>query len=292
MKRERIFAYISVLIASDFLLIFSRSFFNLSSIMTASVHALFVLFMMIISAIYFKRLLKLNLMLLAVNVTYVLTAFLYGSEPFKQWFDQSVFVGQFGGSILLKMIAAGLIALLLITVFGSFEKSYLMMGNLKVKADRMGWLGIDHQKISWGKLAVISAVLISLGTFLGTVVTVTGFTFVRNIDGLLSLLPFVLIFALGNSLFEGILYRNTIIASLTSVLDKNDVVILGAIFFGVAHYFGAPGGPLGVAMSGVLGWYLCRSMIETKGLFTSWLIHFLQDVVIFSAVILLGGFGI
>jgi hypothetical protein len=195
--------------------------------------------MLIISAIYFKRLLKLNLMLL-----------------------------------------------------GGFEKSFMLMGDLKVKADRMGWLGIGHQKISWGKLAVISAILISMGTFLGTVVTVTGFTFVRNIDVLLSLMPFVLILALGNSLFEGILYRNTIIASLTTVLDKNDVVLLGAIFFGVAHYFGAPGGPLGVVMSGVLGWYLCRSMIETKGLFASWLIHFLQDVVIFSAVILLGGFGI
>lgn len=292
MKKERIFAYISVLIASDFLLIFSRSWFNLSSIVTASVHVLFVLVMVIISALYFKRLLKLNLMLLAVNVTYVLTAVLYGTDQYKQWFDQRIFVGQFGGSILLKMIAAGLVALLLITVFGGFEKSYMLMGDLKVKADRMDWLGIAHQKISWGKLAVISAILISMGTFLGTVVTVTGFTFIRNIDALLSLMPFIIFFALGNSLFEGILYRNTIIASLTPILEKNDVVLLGAIFFGVAHYFGAPGGPLGVVMSGVLGWYLCRSMIETKGLFASWLIHFLQDVVIFSAVILLGGFGI
>jgi uncharacterized protein len=291
MNKERIFAYISVLIASDFLLIFIRPTIQLSSIALAVLHSLLVLIMVIISVRYFKRLRKLNILLLAVNLTYVLTAFLYRTDLFKQWFDLSTFAGQFGGSILLKMIAAGLVAFLLIILFGNRRQSYLTIGDLNVKADRMGWLGIGHQKITWGKLAIISAILISLGTFLGTVVTVTGFTFVRNFDVLLSLMPFVLIFALGNSLFEGILYRNTVIASLADVLDRNDVVMLGAIFFGIAHYFGAPGGPIGVIMSSALGWYLCRSVIETKGIFASWLIHFFQDVVIFSAVILLGGFG-
>jgi hypothetical protein len=136
-------------------------------------------------------------------------------------------------------------------------------------------------------------VLISLGTFLGTVVTVTGFYFCQEFGRLvLSFAFYSILFALGNSLFEGIIYRNTIVSSLVGILDKNDIVMLGALFFGIAHYFGAPGGPLGVAMSTALGWYLCQSMVETKGLLSTWIIHFFQDVVIFSAVILLGGFGL
>lgn len=291
MNKERIFAYFSVILASDAMRIVAQPLFKLSYVEIAGFHALSVLILVIISAVAFKRLLKLNLLLFAVNAGYFLTAVLSTTSQYATWFDSKTFIGQFGGSILLKMLVAGLIVVLLLAFFGQ-KSAFLSFGDLKVKAEGIGWLGIPHQKISWGRLALISAILISMGTFLGTVVTVTGFTFVRNTDILLSLLPYVLVYALGNSLFEGIVYRNTIIASLSPVLSKKDVVMMGALFFGIAHYFGAPGGPLGVVMSTALGWYMCRSMVETKGLFASWLIHFFQDVVIFAAVILLGGFGL
>jgi hypothetical protein len=292
MKKERIFAYISILTASGILRVVTQPTLKLSYIEYAGVHTLMGLIMMIISMFYFKRLFKLNLLLLTVNVGYWITAILSTTSQYATWFDSSTFIGQFGGSIFLKMLGAGLVVIMLLSLFGNRKSAFLKIGDLKVKAEGIGWLGIPHQKISWGKLALISAILISMGTFLGTVVTVTGFTFVRNVDALLSLFPYVLVFALGNSLFEGILYRNTIIASLYSILNKNDIVMLGALFFGIAHYYGAPGGPIGVVMSTALGWYLCQSMFETKGLFSTWLIHFFQDVVIFSAVILLGGFGL
>ncbi len=41
---------------------------------------------------------------------------------------------------------------------------------------------------------------------------------------------------------------------------------------------------------GVLGWFLARATIETRGFLAPWFIHFLQDVVIFSTIVLLGGF--
>jgi uncharacterized protein len=292
MKKERIFAYISVLVASNLMQIVLRPLLPWSTLQFAGLHAFLGLIIVMISAWRFRRLLKLNLILLTVNIAYLLTTIFASSNQYSLWFDQKTFIGQFGGSILLKLLAASFVVLMLILLFANRKSTYLTIGDLKVKAERIGWLGIDGGKISWGKLSLISAGLISLGTFLGTVVTVTGFTFVRNLDAWLALLPFILLFALGNSLFEGIIYRNTIVSSLLGILDKNDIVMLGALFFGIAHYFGAPGGPLGVAMSTALGWYLCQSMVETKGLVSSWLIHFFQDVVIFSAVILLGGFGL
>jgi hypothetical protein len=55
-----------------------------------------------------------------------------------------------------------------------------------------------------------------------------------------------------------------------------------ALFFGIGHYFGVPYGVIGVVMATFLGWILGKAMLETRGLFWSWSIHFVQDVLIFS----------
>jgi len=39
-------------------------------------------------------------------------------------------------------------------------------------------------------------------------------------------------------------------------------------------------------MAGFLGWLLARSVVDTRGVFWAWFLHFLQDVVIFTAVVL------
>ncbi len=290
MNKSRLFAYISVLMASDLPFILFQPTLKLPNITFRILHVTLMLLLAAVSYFRIKTVFKLNLLLLAVNAGYLLTTVMANTPQYPVWFKSGTFIGQIGGSILLKMVVAALVLGFLLVLCK--KQPYLSIGNLSIKAEKIGWLGIPGQRISWGRLALISAILISLGTFLGTVVTVTGFTFVRSLSTLISLLPFVLLFALGNSLFEGIIYRNSILASLTGVLEKNDIVLLGTIFFGIAHYYGAPGGIIGIGMSTALGWYLCRGMLETKGLFSSWLIHFFQDVVIFSALILLGGYGI
>ncbi len=40
---------------------------------------------------------------------------------------------------------------------------------------------------------------------------------------------------------------------------------------------------IGFLMTGFLAWVLGKAMLETKGFFWPWLIHFLPDVVIFYA---------
>jgi len=39
-------------------------------------------------------------------------------------------------------------------------------------------------------------------------------------------------------------------------------------------------------MAGFLGWLLARSVVDTRGMFWAWFLHFLQDVVIFTAGVL------
>jgi hypothetical protein len=97
--------------------------------------------------------------------------------------------------------------------------------------------------------------------------------------------------ALLNSFCEGVQYRSAVLGALKDILPKDQQVLIAAIFFGIGHFYGAPSGVVGVFMSGLLGWFLCRSMVETRGFVASWLIHFMQDIVIFSTIVLLGGFS-
>ncbi|MCX7773120.1 MAG: CPBP family intramembrane metalloprotease, partial [Clostridia bacterium] len=215
------------------------------------------------------------------------TQYLSNTSYWKTAFAGSSFVESIGSNILLK--ALGIMPLLAVMLIASksSEGFYISKGDLSAKAHKIGWLGIREGAISWGKLAVISAVLISLGTVLLTLVTATGFSVPKGITRLPNFLPFILFFALLNSFCEGLVYRNAILGALRNSLSPQMTVLCAALFFGFAHYYGIPGGSLGAIMSGLLGWYMCRSMVETNGLVSAWIIHFLQDTVIFSTVCVL-----
>lgn len=55
--------------------------------------------------------------------------------------------------------------------------------------------------------------------------------------------------------------------------------------FGSVHFFGAPGGFLGVVMADALGYVLAKSLRETRALFWAWSIHCVLDVIIIASMI-------
>jgi len=69
---------------------------------------------------------------------------------------------------------------------------------------------------------------------------------------------------------------------LEGVVGKQQSLLLMAVYFGVGHFYGVPYGVIGVLMAAFLGWILGKSMLETRGLWWAWLIHFVQDVLIFA----------
>ena len=58
------------------------------------------------------------------------------------------------------------------------------------------------------------------------------------------------------------------------------------LLLGEGHYYGVPYGVVGVLLAGFLGWFLGKSMQETGGFVWAWLIHFLQDVIIFTFLLM------
>ena len=101
---------------------------------------------------------------------------------------------------------------------------------------------------------------------------------------LLTVLPFSIIFALSNSFVEESITRLGVVVVLQGRLKDRIIPLISALIFGIVHYWGNPGGFAGVLVAGFLGWFLAKSILETKGIFWEWLIHFVQDVIIFSAL--------
>jgi len=206
------------------------------------------------------------------------------------WFPRDTFATAFGGSIALKLLTAVPIVVVLLFVRRSPQRAFLAPGDLRVKASRIGWLGIPGDTIPWGRLALVAGALIASGTLVLTLLTVTGFALPPNLERLWPLLPLIVLLAAGNAFAEGVAYRSAVLGPLVGALPPGTVALVSAAFFGAAHFYGAPSGVVGVVMSALLGWFLARSMLDTRGFLAAWIIHAMQDVVIFSTILLLGGF--
>ena len=58
--------------------------------------------------------------------------------------------------------------------------------------------------------------------------------------------------------------------------------MITTVYFGLGHFYGIPNNVPGLLMSAFLGWFLGKSLLETKGFFWAWVIHFLPDALIFT----------
>lgn len=134
----------------------------------------------------------------------------------------------------------------------------------------------------WRFLGPILAGLFTIGIALLMSVAVTS-QHGRINASFTSLLPLVLLFAATNAWSEEIFSRFVIVAGLDGKINPHTICWISAVIFGVPHFFGTPSGVSGVIMSGLLGWILAKSVIETRGLGWALFIHFLQDLVIFGA---------
>ncbi len=101
---------------------------------------------------------------------------------------------------------------------------------------------------------------------------------------ILPILPSILWYAALNAFNEEITYRSPMLATLEPVGGSKQALWIAAYYFGIAHYFGTPGGILGGIASIFMGWILGKGMVETRGFFWSWWIHLLSDIAIFSFI--------
>ena len=185
-----------------------------------------------------------------------------------------------------QALLLGVAMLVLFTIYfvnpANFS-AFLTPGNIAAPANGVPWLGISEGE-SW----------LSLGASLSFFITLATSTFIylqfRKSTGsfrqLIPFMPWVLLFSFTNSFSEEVVYRLGVIVPLAGTVDVAYILLFSAAAFGAPHLRGMPNGIVGALMAGLLGWLLAKSVVETNGIFWAWFIHFLQDVVIFSAFVM------
>ena len=155
---------------------------------------------------------------------------------------------------------------------------FLVKGDTSAEATPVKWLGIKQER--WNTLGRNFAIIISLGTL--TFLVLAGRPSLNIVMRALPFLPAVLLAAVLNAFNEEMTYKASFLSVLEGAVGKHQALWLMAAYFGIGHYYGVPYGVIGVLMAGFLGWFLGKSMLETRGLWWAWFIHFWQDVLIFA----------
>src|SRR5712691_9161444 len=157
---------------------------------------------------------------------------------------------------------------------------FLVSGDLGALFVRIG----RRISVSWGWLLPI-ALLLSVGPVVANVLAARHPDF-GAAGRLLPLAPLIVTGAAINTFSEEFLFRQVLLARLIPVLGVTQAVWLTGLRFGVGHWFGNPSGLTGVLLATVFGWFAARSMLDTRGSGWIWLVHLINDVVIFSLIAL------
>lgn len=177
-----------------------------------------------------------------------------------------------------------LLTMMVVLVLNPNSKAFLSIGQLNTLAAQEKWLGI-HGHSSWALNGLQLLFFISIATAIFMFMAVQHTGSLYNFQW--GFIPLVLLFSLTNALSEELIFRFAIVGSLFHHYPNLTVMIISAVLFGVPHFFGNPGGVIGVFMSAILGYILCKATIETRGLSIAFLIHFVQDIIIFTALMMM-----
>lgn len=227
---------------------------------------------------------RLRIFLLVFSVYLVLVSLLrtvfFNFSFLQKLLGGHEFISQIQGQ-QLRNTAVSLLLILILLLFPlgyTYKKLFLIPGDLRSPIRPVPWLGFPKPD-SWVSFGGQYGIYLAAGT--GLVLFLTSGVRFGGVSNLLAVLPAVLLMAALNAFNEEFLYRSVVISALEPIVGTRQVWYLSALFFGIAHFWGVPSGWLGILLASFMGWILSKAMLETRGFFWSWWIHFLQDVAIF-----------
>jgi membrane protease YdiL (CAAX protease family) len=184
----------------------------------------------------------------------------------------------------LQLVLTTIVLLLVYLLNPENFVRFLRMGDVNAKISKIAWLGVTGNE-TWLEIATSIGVFITLGTgiFMYFQLKKAGVDYRYFVFSLLWSIPF----SMANAFSEEAIFRIGIISPLYGIFSISVIVLISGVVFGAPHYFGMPSGIIGALMAGFLGWLLAMSLIETQGLLIAWAIHFAQDVVIITSMILM-----
>lgn len=199
-----------------------------------------------------------------------------------EWFSTAPAAQAMFARVFLTFIPAGLMALTLVGSGISRRDLYLTRGDLRAPAVLPMVRGAKWNAIALPLLIVISGGLLAQLWF-------SSHASRHFHPGVLLLgLPAACIFAALNAGCEEFRFRCLLLARGTRCVGATHALLATSFLFGVAHFFGHPGGFSGVLMAAFFAWIVGRSMLDCRGWGWAWLLHFVEDVLIFLMVLMTG----
>ncbi len=216
--------------------------------------------------------------LLVLNLANWVTALIAQTSQWQTWFSDKSFTPLLAETQILRFGVALVMIATMWIIKRQRRAFFLVKGQLDAPAEPVRFL--FDRPMPWTRFGAILSLAISLGTL--AFLVIAGHPSLGMLLAVAPLLPFVLLFAGMNAFSEEMSYRAAPLATLHDPVGKRQALLVTAAYFGIWHFYGVPYGVVGVVMASILGWLLGKSMLETKGFFWAWFIHFLQDVMIFS----------
>ena len=197
---------------------------------------------------------------------------------YRSWLNNPSFNVYMLAEQSLRLLVTLLIIVALFIMMKTRKAFFLVMGDTSAPVEPVRLLGIKNER--WNTLGRNFAIIISSGTL--AFLILAGRPPLDIVVRALPFLPAVLLAAVLNAFNEEMTYKASFLSVLENAVGKGQALWLMAAYFGIGHYYGVPYGVIGVVMAGFLGWFLGKSMLETRGLWWAWFIHFWQDVLIFA----------
>ncbi|GAP12683.1 CAAX protease self-immunity [Longilinea arvoryzae] len=198
---------------------------------------------------------------------------------YRTWLNNPSFKVYMPAEQTLNLIVTLVIIACLFILKKKRTAFFLARGDLSAPVvEPVPWLGIKSGD-RWNRVGLISAGCISLGTL--AFLVIAGRPSLSILIQVTPYLPAVLLSAALNAFNEEMTYKASFLSVLEDVVGRRQSLLLLAAYFGILHFYGVPYGMIGVILAAFLGWFLGKSMLETRGLFWAWFIHFWQDVLIF-----------
>ena len=166
----------------------------------------------------------------------------------------------------------------------SLRDLYLTRGDIYAAVKPTRLLGVKD-KISWLNMALRFSAVFGLGTLIFLFLSAR--PDLGQIWSNLGVLPFAVIIAGLNAFNEEFTLRAAPI-SMLGALSEKDALALTTVFFALGDYYGVPYGLIGVLLSGFLGWFIGKGILETRGFLLAWFTHLVPDIVIFGFLLVYG----
>lgn len=141
---------------------------------------------------------------------------------------------------------------------------FLTKGKIDAPVEPSKLIGMKKPE-PWTRIGTIFAVIFASVTLL--YLALASSPALNSLQRALPLLPVALLIAAINAFNEEFTLRAAPLSELWNTIGKREAFMITSVFFGLGHFYGVPSGLLDMLLSSFLGWFLGKSMLETKGFF-------------------------